>query len=82
MGEAAQQLQQRTGCGAVLIKGGHLGPGADQDPQLQGQDEGSGGEGGGCVTDVLYDGRELHLLHAPRVLTANCHGTVEWGGAR
>ncbi|GFH19836.1 uncharacterized protein HaLaN_16857, partial [Haematococcus lacustris] len=26
MGEAAQQLQQRTGCGAVLIKGGHLGP--------------------------------------------------------
>ncbi|KAJ9512592.1 hypothetical protein QJQ45_018904 [Haematococcus lacustris] len=37
MGEAAQQLQQRTGCGAVLIKGGHLGPGADQDPQPQGQ---------------------------------------------
>jgi hydroxymethylpyrimidine/phosphomethylpyrimidine kinase len=45
---------------AVLVKGGHLpGPPA----------------GAAEATDVLNDGREVHVFHAPRIRTRDTHGT-------
>ncbi len=53
------------GPGWVLVKGGHLAGVHDPD------------EGGGPaqVADVLFDGREVTVLEAPRVTTRNNHGT-------
>jgi len=53
------------GPGWVLVKGGHL-------PGVHDPDEGGGP---GQVTDVLFDGREVTVLEAPRVSTRNNHGT-------
>jgi hydroxymethylpyrimidine/phosphomethylpyrimidine kinase len=45
---------------AVLVKGGHLSGPATDDAES---------------TDVLDDGREFHVFHAPRIRTRNTHGT-------
>lgn len=64
--------QERTGCGAVLVKGGHLN-------QQQGQQQGQ--EPQTEAVDVLYVGAtgETHELRGPWIHTGNTHGT---GGFR
>ena len=64
MEDAARRIHD-LGPAWVLIKGGHL-PGVDRhDP----------GAAASEVTDVLFDGTEVTRLAAPRVDTANTHGT-------
>jgi hydroxymethylpyrimidine/phosphomethylpyrimidine kinase len=45
---------------AVLVKGGHLPAPPAEDAE---------------ATDVLDDGREVHVFHAPRITTGDTHGT-------
>ena len=85
MEEAARKLQKLTGCGAVLVKGGHL----VHDPQQQQQRESpatssataaaaaapAATSSSNSVVDVLYDGHRMHRLSLPRVSTGNTHGT-------
>ncbi|GLC44016.1 hypothetical protein PLESTB_000220200 [Pleodorina starrii] len=66
---AARELQIRTGCGAVLVKGGHLKPAAAA--EAAGAAEVEPAE----VVDVLYDGERLHELRGAWVSTGNTHGT-------
>lgn len=56
MAEAARMIA-KSGCGAVLVKGGHL-PG---EPEM--------------ITDVLYSGGKISLLHDKRIDTKANHGT-------
>ncbi len=62
-----QQQQQQGGGGAVAGATVHV-----QAPALA---AGGGGGAWPVVTDVLYDGRELHVLRAPAVACSNTHGT-------
>ncbi|EFJ50063.1 hypothetical protein VOLCADRAFT_89047 [Volvox carteri f. nagariensis] len=64
MRRAARELQLRTGCSAVLVKGGHLKPVC-----------GAAAEAPAEVVDVLYDGEQIHELRAAWVRTENTHGT-------
>ncbi|GIL79240.1 hypothetical protein Vretifemale_8627 [Volvox reticuliferus] len=62
MRRAARELQVKTRCGAVLIKGGHMKPtGTADDPA--------------DVVDILYDGEQLHELRGAWIHTGNTHGT-------
>jgi hydroxymethylpyrimidine/phosphomethylpyrimidine kinase len=64
MEDAARRIHD-LGPTWVLVKGGHL-PGVEvHDPGTPASE----------VTDVLFDGTELTRLAAPRVPTANTHGT-------
>ncbi|KXZ50218.1 hypothetical protein GPECTOR_17g855 [Gonium pectorale] len=65
MRRAAQELQVRTGCGAVLVKGGHLRPSSSSAADADAAE----------VVDVLYDGHQLHELRGAWVHTGNTHGT-------
>lgn len=86
MEAAAKELAARTGAGAVLVKGGHLGPQpsathvppavASQQPAPAGSEvERQDGADSGCVVDVLYDGSRLHHFSGPYFQTRNTHGT-------
>ena len=77
---AARRLQQLTGCGAVLVKGGHL----QCPPQAEMEAGGSephpapgslGAAADDLVVDVLFDGETTTRFSLPRVETGNTHGT-------
>ncbi|KAG2498573.1 hypothetical protein HYH03_003324 [Edaphochlamys debaryana] len=84
MRRAAQELQEKTGCGAVLVKGGHLRP-SHPGPGAHGNGGGGGLTRGWCGTavpvggheavDVLYDGVRHTELRGAWVDTGNTHGT-------
>ena len=63
MEEAARKLQQLTGCGAVLVKGGHLEPLSPS--ALTGSGELNGSLDDNAV-DVLFDGVAMHRLSLRR----------------
>ena len=77
MEAAARKLLELTGCGAVLVKGGHL---QDHQKQLPPSQTPSVTPNGGHnedtdVVDVLFDGTEMYRLSLPRIETNNTHGT-------
>lgn len=86
MEAAARELQRRTGCGAVLVKGGHLHAAQQQKalasagaspPDGASSCTAAAGQQPAEVVDVLFDGREVHRLSGPAYNTNNTHGTGE-----
>jgi hydroxymethylpyrimidine kinase/phosphomethylpyrimidine kinase/thiamine-phosphate diphosphorylase len=81
MDEAARKLQVLTGCGAVLVKGGHLldvqggGSGSSSLPQQVSSSSLQDTSHSDEVVDVLFDGEQVWRLALPRVQTGNTHGT-------
>lgn len=65
MEQAAVILQNKIGCKAVLVKGGHLG----FDTSLIASDSPE------FIVDVLYDGTEIHRFKAPYLNSTSTHGT-------
>lgn len=76
MREAARRIAE-TGCGAVLIKGGHLaGRFAHADKNTAEKiAEKKSDEGSLHAIDLLYDGSEDIILEAPYIDTPHTHGT-------
>ncbi len=65
MERAARRIKRVTGCGAVLLKGGHLGEGGGAAADDRGR----------AAVDVLFDGERTWRLELPWVETGNTHGT-------
>jgi hydroxymethylpyrimidine/phosphomethylpyrimidine kinase len=61
--EAARTIHD-MGAGSVLLKGGH----AHQHFR-------SGGLAPSTITDIFFDGKEIHEIEGPRISTSHTHGT-------